>query len=150
VVVNQTIAVKAASTSGGFMTTMVLFTDPIYLVLAFIGAFVSMGSAYYDYGIKKKEHEVAHTVCLKVLNLELIRAFIIGAILSVSSFLLFIGGGNTLLNHFVDDKLAIELIPSFWFMLTIWLTTLAVPIWEYTTSIPSRIINKILGEKYGV
>jgi len=146
--INQTTAaIKAASASGGFMSTMVLFTDPIYGILAFIGAFVSMGSAYYDYGILKKQHEHNNTECLKSLNLELVKAFFIGAILSVSSFLLFIGGGNAILTYILGNNVAIELIPSFWFMLTIWLTTLAVPIWEYITHIPSRLVDKLIGDK---
>jgi len=114
--------------SSSLLSSMVIFQDPIYLIIATIGAFVSMGSAYYDFSKMKQKKEINHEKCTKTLGTEMLRAFTFGAIITVLSFMLFTrmdkNGFNALNIPFLNGML-----PSFWFIITLIIATESVTIW---------------------
>lgn len=134
------VATKKASTIPPIMSSMVIFNDPTYIVIGLIGAFVSMGSAYYDVVTLKKEKELNGKKCIKVIHIELGKAFVLGSIITLLSFMLFTGmtkdGYEELGIKWLDGML-----PSFWFIVTLAISTESTTIWNWLKGKLQRIIN---------
>jgi len=122
--------VKKSAFSGSVFYSMIIFTDPAYIIIATLGAFVSMGSAYYDYLTLKKQREGDGEKCEKSLRLELAKAFLAGLIVTVLSFMLFHKAGGDIMQKVTGFTWFKEMLPSFWLILTIALATESVSIWD--------------------
>ena len=131
---------KKAAVSSSMLYSMVIFNDPVYAIIAILGAFISMSSAYYDFMNIKHKKEIEGEKCVKLLHIELGKAFLIGLIITVLSFMLFTNmtqdGFGSLGIKWLDSML-----PSFWFIFTLALSTEAVTIWDGILNKIKRFVN---------
>ena len=129
-VTTGTLLAKKSAFSGSLIYSMVIFQDPAYVIIATLGAFVSMGSAHYDYLTLKKQREGEGEKCEKSLYLELSKAFVTGMIVTILSFMLFHKAGGDIMQELTGFVWFKEMLPSFWLILTIALATESVAIWD--------------------
>jgi NhaP-type Na+/H+ or K+/H+ antiporter len=111
---------QKASLTGSMLGSMIIFNDPTYIIIAGIGAFVSAASAYHNHEKDKVR--------------KIIIGLISGFSISLLSFMLLIHAGDSLLKNYLNVNT--EMLPSFWFVLTIIIATEA-------TTIMSGIKRKI-------
>ena len=134
------LATKKTAAAPAIMSSMAIFNDPTYIIIGIIGAFVSMGSAYYDVTLMKKERELAGKECTKVLHIELGKAFVLGSIVTILSFMLFTGitkdGYQKLGISWLDN-----MMPSFWFIVTIAISTESTLIWNWFKKKLKGVLN---------
>jgi hypothetical protein len=124
------LATKKTAFGSSLLSSMVIFTDPAYIIIAGLGAFVSMGSAYYDFDKARQTALANDEPFTKSKSMELGKAFVIGAIFTLLSFMLFHQVGM----EFVADNpyysWLSNLLPSFWLVVTVALATESVTIWD--------------------
>lgn len=143
---NTTIALGAAAAGkkattvlgASLLYNMVIFNDPAYIVIAGLGAFVSMASVFYDVQTSKETKKANGEECTARLGLELGKAFLIGAIFTVLSFMIFHEAGGEALKTLFNVDWFHKMLPSFWLILTLALATESVYFF-------SRIMNLIKG-----
>lgn len=116
--------------SSSLLYSMVIFTDPAYILIAGMGAFVSMGSAHYDLVKLRKAREDSGLKCEKSAFMELSKAFVTGAILTVLSFMLLHQAGGEAMESLTGVKWFDKMLPSFWLILTVAIATESVTIWD--------------------
>ena len=131
VMVATVIATKKTAFSSSLLTSMVIFNDPAYIIIAGLGAFASMGSAWYDFVMEKRRNEKKGKQFLKQMHLELTKAFLIGAIFTVLSFMLFTQVGGEIMKNFINVDWFDKMLPSFWLIFTVALATESVNIWDW-------------------
>lgn len=125
-------ATKKMAFGSSLLGSMVIFQDPAYFFVAGIGAFVSVGSAYYDITKVRKAKEAKGEECLIDTKLELGKAFFVGGIFSILSFMLFLQSGGEAMNSVTGAGWFGKLLPSFWLVFTVALSTEAPLIWDGT------------------
>ena len=123
--------VEKTAFGSSMLATMVVFNDPAYVIIASIGAFVSMGSAHYDLSILRRKRELENKKCYRQMFQELSKAFLMGFLVTLLSFLLL---SQTIEHGTVGDITGVKwldkMLPSFWMILTIAVSTEAVSIWD--------------------
>ncbi len=131
-VASTAVVVGKKSAVGGSMlfSSMVIFQDPTYIVIGLIGAFVSVGSEYYD--LKKLEKDTAISVKKNGLSIpqHLVKAFVIGLLFTIMSFIFLMQVGESLIKHIFGLGVAVKLLPSFWMVGTIYLSTKSIAIYS--------------------
>ena len=142
IVVATAIASKSTAATSSLLTSMVIFNDPAYIIIAGLGAFVSMGSAHYDFTMEKRRNEKKGKVFLKQMHLELTKAFIVGAIFTVLSFMLLVQVGGEVMKNFINVDWFDKMLPSFWLIFTVALSTESVNIWNWGKSKLGGKINE--------
>lgn len=105
---------------------MVIFNDPAYIVIACLGAFVSMASVFYDVQTSKETKKAKGEECTAKLGLEMFKAFWVGAIFTVLSFMIFHQAGGEALKSLFQVDWFHKMLPSFWLLLTLALATESV------------------------
>ena len=132
VAVGTVIVAGKKSAVGGSMlfSSMVVFNDPAYLIIGFIGALVSVGSEYYDLVKLKRETEQKDEVFISSIPHNLFKAFIIGLLFTILSFLFLTQAGEALIKHVFGLGVVIKLLPSFWMIGTIYLSTKSIAIYN--------------------
>lgn len=133
-------ATKKVAFGSSLLGGMVIFQDPAYFIIATMGAFVSMGSAYYDISKLRKIKARKGEECDKNLIGELGKAFFVGGIFSLLSFLIFLQAGGDAMKSVTGMNWFGKLLPSFWFVLTVALATEAPTIWD-------KLKAKFIGKK---
>ena len=132
IITGATIIAGQKSAVGGSMvfSSMVIFNDPAYIIIGLIGAMVSVGSEYYDL-IKMREEETDQCkVCRVSIGHNLFKAFLIGLLFTMMSFMFFTQAGESLIKHVFGLSVATKLLPSFWMILTIYLSTKSIAIYN--------------------
>lgn len=114
---------KKAAFGSALFSSMVIFNDPAYLIVAAVGGFVSMGMAYYDFIMIKEKAKQEERDCIHKLHLELSRAFALGLIFSLLSFTLLLSSGDNIVKYLSNNKLATDTLPSVWMIITIIIAT---------------------------
>lgn len=132
-------ATKKTALGASLLSSMVIFNDPAYVVIACLGAFTSMASAYYDVQTSKQTKEENGEVCTGRLGLEMFKAFWIGAIFTLLSFMVFSQAGGEALKSMFNVDWFHKMLPSFWLLITIALSTESV---YFFTSIMSIFKKK--------
>lgn len=112
---------KKVTLGASLLSTMVIFQDPTYVIIAGLGSFASMASAYYDYNRKECGECAFHK--------ELLKAFLIGSLFTLLSFMLLIHSHASIIEALELDFLK-NILPSFWLVLTIALATESVSLWD--------------------
>jgi len=140
VVALSTVATKKALFGSSLLGSMIVFQDPAYILIALMGAFVSMGSAHYDLIKLRKHRELQGLVCEKNVFMELTKAFTIGSIFTLLSFMIFHSAGGDAMKSLTGLSWFDSMLPSFWLVFTVALATEAVTIWD-------KVKNKLLGKK---
>jgi len=126
-----TVVLKKAVFSSTLFGSMIIFQDPAYIIIALIGAFVSMGSAHYDLSMLRKMKIKNGEQCEKNIRLELSKAFLIGLLFTMMSFLVFLNGGEKILNYYIGADVLSDVLPSVWMILTLILATGSVSFYGY-------------------
>jgi len=122
--------VHKAVFSSTLFGSMVIFQDPAYIIIALLSTFVSMGSTHYNYETKKIEVESEGKVCQMSLYLELTKAFVISLPLALLSILMFMNGGEHIINHYVKWEMLKGVLPDVWMTLTILLGVVWIPMFS--------------------
>ena len=115
--------------SSALFGSMILFQDPAYIIVAIVGAFVSMGSAHYDM-IKLQNENDDYSKGITIF-IELSKAFMIGLLFSLLSFLLLLTSGESIVSKYVGKGLITASLPSIWMIATIFLATASVDIYGW-------------------
>lgn len=136
IITGVSIVAGQKSAIGGSMmfSTMVIFDDPAYIIIGLIGAMVSVGSEYYDLIKLKEKRAKEGEECMISIGHDLIKAFIIGLLFTMLSFMFFTQAGETLINHVFGLGIAVKLLPSFWMLLTIYLSSKSIAIYNSLSS----------------
>ena len=134
------LATKKVAFGSSLLGGMVIFQDPAYFFIAGIGAFVSMGSAYYDIKKIKDAKRRKGEECTIRTGGELSKAFFVGGVFSLLSFLIFLQAGGEAMKSATGMGWFSKLLPSFWFVFTIALATEAPMIWD-------KLRAKFIGKK---
>ena len=125
------IAGKRSAVGGSMLfSSMVVFQDPTYIVIGLIGALVSVGSEYYDLRkledlATKNDEEFDASI-----GQSLFRAFVIGLLFTLLSFIFLTQAGESLIKHIFGLGVAVKLLPSFWMIGTIYLSTKSIAIYN--------------------
>jgi len=130
VIALSTIATKKALFGSSLLGSMVIFQDPAYILIACMGAFVSMGSAHYDFLKLKKAREAQGLKCEKTVWMELSKAFMVGSLFTLLSFMIFHQAGGEAMKSLTGLEWFDVMLPSFWLVLTVAFATEAVTIWD--------------------
>lgn len=121
---------KSAMGGSAMFSTMVIFDDPAYIIIGLIGAMVSVGSEYYDL-VKLRDKVIAKGEECKIsIHYDLVKAFIIGLLFTMLSFMFFTQAGEALIKHVFGIGIAVKLLPSFWMLLTIYLSSKSIAIYN--------------------
>lgn len=145
---NSTLAVgvvaagKKTALGASLLSSMVIFNDPAYIVIAGLGAFVSMASAFYDVQTSKETKKAKGEECTAKLGLEMGKAFLIGAIFTVLSFMVFNHAGGEAMKSFFNVDWFHKMLPSFWLLFTLALSTESV---YFFSSFMSLFKKKVKG-----
>lgn len=129
------VAVKKSLFSGSVFASMTIFNDPAYIITGVVGAILSMASAHYDFRKLQYEHKIRGEKCNKNLKLMLNKAFIIGFILSMLSFTLFLSVGDELITKALHLEKGGQFLPSLWLLLTMIVSIDSVKIFNYINNI---------------
>lgn len=126
------IATKKVAFGSSLLGAMVIFQDPAYFMIAGMGAFVSVGSAYYDISKVRKLKASLNEPCDIDSKLELGKAFFVGGFVSILSFMVFLQSGGEALTTVTGYSWFGKLLPSFWLVFTVAIATEAPTIWDAT------------------
>lgn len=121
---------KSAVGGSVMFSSMVIFDDPAYIIIGLIGAFISVGSEYYDMYKLKEQAEKENKECNISVVHDLIKAFVIGLIFTILAFLFFIQAGEALLKHAFGLSLMVKLLPSFYMLASIYLSSKSIAIYN--------------------
>ncbi len=125
------IAGQKSAVGGSVMfSSMVIFDDPAYIIIGLIGAMVSVGSEYYDLSKMKQEAEKENRECKISIGIDLVKAFVIGLLFTVLAFLFFIQAGEALLKHAFGLSVVVKLLPSFYMLASIYLSSKSIAIYN--------------------
>lgn len=116
--------VGAFVSSSSLLSNMIIFNDPAYLMLSIAGALLSLFGMLHDMIKRKDDFNI-----LFVLS-ELIRAFIIGGILTPMLFMLYVHAGGRLIEFFTGFRGLDGIINSFWWLLALVSGWFAPLIWS--------------------
>jgi len=120
------------SAAGGSMlfSSMVIFNDPAYLIIGVIGALVSVGSEYYDLKRLQRKSEHEGSVFIESIPMNLFKAFVIGLLFTIMSFLFLTQAGEAMIKHIFGLGVMVKLLPSFWMIGTVYLSTKSIAIYN--------------------
>ena len=143
-ITNTTVAAiamkKAAFGGSSLLGGMIIFQDMSYIAIALMGAFVSVGSAYYDINKMKEKKKKKNEPCVINTKNELLKAWGIGFLFSLLSFLLFLQVGGEVMKKMSGVDWFNDMLPSFWLVLTVALATEAPTMWD-------KAKTKLIGKK---
>ncbi len=129
--VTAIIAGKKSAFGGSLLfSSMVIFEDPAYLIIGLIGAFFSVLSEYYDLVKIKREKKQQGQECIASIWQNLIKAFILGLLFTIGSFLILNQVGNELVKHYTGMTIIVKILPSFWMIFTLWMSTKSIAIYN--------------------
>ena len=125
------VAGKKAAVGGSMMfSSMVIFNDPAYLIIGVIGACVSVASEYYDLKKLKRGAEQEGETFVSSIPGNLVKAFIIGLLFTLLSFLFMTQAGEALIKHIFGLGVVVKLLPCFWMIATLLLSTKSIAIYN--------------------
>jgi len=142
--VNDTVVITKTGiyTISPLLSSMVIFNDVGYLFIAMIGGIASMINEHFEYIRCVKEHRDQGKEPNVSAFQALIGALAIGFLFTLGSFILFNSAGEHIVSwaskSYVNIELVLKVAPSFWMILTIWLSTKAVTFYKWY----SRYIDK--------
>jgi len=130
---NSTIIVKGGAFISGSatMSSMVIFNDPVYLVLAIMGASISFLGMAHEL-VKAKRLGKKERDRLSFVLVDLIKALIIGGLLTPMFFMLLVNSGGEIASHVVGFKTLNGVFNSFWWLLSLILSWYSPLIWAWT------------------
>jgi len=111
--------------------SMVIFQDPAYIIVALLSTAVSMMSTHYNFVMKKRRVEGEGKTCQMSLSLELTKAFVISLPMALLSILVFMNGGERVVNHYVKWEMLQSVIIDIWIVATILLGLAWIPIFTW-------------------
>lgn len=126
------LASKKTAFGSSLLGSMVIFQDPAYFMIAGVGAFMSVGAAYYDITKIRRVKEAKGEPCEIDTKMELAKAFCVGGIFSLLSFMLFLQSGGEAMHSATGLDWFGKLLPSFWLVFTVALAAEAPLIWDGT------------------
>jgi len=130
VALTTTAAQKAGLGGSLLFSSMAVFQDPAYFVIAVIGAFLSLALAWYDVEMEKRQSTLAATPFIKSVPMELLKAAGIGFLFSFVLFLSLMHFGDQLLEHFIGIADIPKVLPALSMAITLFLSTKSVKLWN--------------------
>ena len=122
---------KQTALSGSYiLSSMVVFNDPSYIIIGIIGAIVSAMSHHYDIQKEKALCVITNTPFTKIPKAEVLKALIIGFLFTIAFFLFVNDAGEATIKHFIGIDIVSKLLPSFYMVLTLYLSTLSIGIYD--------------------
>ena len=138
---NMTIAKAGAFISGSsVMSNMVIFQDPVYIYLAFLGGGVSVTGILHE--IVEKEHIKG---IFKIIS-EIFKALFFGVLLTPMVFMFYINAGNKFLLPLLGVD-GVSMFNSFWFIASILTSWYIIPIWGWLLDYIVSIFRRLGGGK---
>lgn len=121
---------QTALTGSYILSSMVVFNDPSYVIIGVIGAVVSTMSHHYDIQKEKALSLIDDTPFYKTTSLEVVKAFLIGFLFTIAFFLFMNQVGESIIKHYIGIEIISKLMPSFYMVLTLYLSTLSIGIYD--------------------
>jgi len=142
--VNDTVVITKTGiyTISPLLSSMVIFNDLGYILIAMIGGLASMINEHFEYLRCVKDRKGRGEEPDISAFQALVGALGIGFLFTLGSFILFNSAGEHIIawatKSYVNIELLIKVAPSFWMVLTIWLSTKAVTFYKWF----SRSVDK--------
>jgi hypothetical protein len=140
---NATLAIKGGGliSSSALMSNMIIFTDPAYILLAVIGATLSLFGMAHE---MLKAVNKGNGKRFSYIIMDLIKALALGGILTPMYFMMYMHTGETIISLFVGLNGFDGIFNSFWWLLSLLTAWYSPLIWEgLLTLIKSRCRRKL-------
>ena len=121
---------NAALGSSYVLSSMVVFSDSSYFIIGAIGAVVSSMSHHYDITQERTLAKINNILFSRSIPLEIIKSFLIGFLFTVACFIFLNQAGNAAIKHYVGINVVVQLLPSFWMIVTLYLSTKSIAIYN--------------------